>query len=206
MSEFRMEYDGDRLVIEKESLSNLDELVLSFVDILDSEGVDYVLVAGYVAILVGRSRSTEDIDVLIEPLDEGRTDALADALVDAGFWGVEEPLDAMYDRFSDGLATRVAPRGGAIPNFEVKPPRTEYDRRSLRGAVTAEFAGNAVRISPLELQIAFKLYLGAEKDFEDAAHLYFALGESLDTDRLESYVDELDVTDAYDRLRGLRDD
>lgn len=201
-----MEYDGDRLVIDKESTSNLDELVLSFVDVLGSEGVDYVLVAGYVAILAGRSRSTEDVDVIIEPLDESQADALADALAEAGFWGVEEPLDAMFERFDEGLATRVAPHGEAIPNVEVKPPRTDYDRRSLRDAVTAEFAGHTVRISPLELQIAFKLYLGSQTDFEDAAHLYLALGESLDTDRLESYIEQLDVTDEYDRLRGLRDD
>lgn len=201
-----MEYDGDRLVIEKESLSNLDELVLSFVEVLDGQGVDYVLVAGYVAILAGRSRSTEDVDVIVESLDEARTDALADALDEAGFWGVEEPLDAMFDRFEEGLAARVAPRGEAIPNVEMKPPRTDYDRRSLRDAVTARFAGHEVNVSPLELQVAFKLYLGSQTDFEDAAHLYLALGESLDTDRLEAYVDELDVTDAYDRLRGLRDD
>jgi hypothetical protein len=169
VSESPMEYDGDRLVIEKESLSNLDELVLSFVEVLDDEGVEYVLVAGYAAILLGRSRATEDVDVIIERLDEPRADALADALVEAGFWGVEESLDAMFDRFSEEPATRVAPRGEAIPNFEVKPPRTDYDRRSLRDAVDAEFAGHEVRISPLELQVAFKLYLGSQTDFEDAA-------------------------------------
>jgi hypothetical protein len=201
-----MEYDGDRLVIEKETLSNLDRLVLEFVSVLEDEEVEYVLVAGYVAILAGRSRSTEDVDVIIEPLDEERADALAAALVEAGFWGVEEPLEAMFDRFSEGLATRVAPHGEAIPNVEVKQPRTDYDRRSLRDAVTAAFAGHEVRVSPLELQVAFKLYLGSQTDFEDAAHLYLALGESLDTTRLEAYVDELAVTDTYDRLRGLRDD
>lgn len=201
-----MEYDGDRLVIEKESLSNLDELVLSFVDVLADEGVEYVLVAGYVAILAGRSRSTEDVDVIIEPLDEPRAMSLAEALADAGFWGVEEPLDAMFDRFTEGFATRVARQGEAIPNFEVKPPRTEYDRRSLEHAVTAAFAGHEVRVSPLELQVAYKLYLGSEKDFEDAAHLYLALGERLDTEQLESHVEELGVADEYERLQRLDDD
>jgi hypothetical protein len=196
-----MEYDGDRLVIEKESLSNLDELVLSFVEVLDDQGVDYVLVAGYVAILLGRSRSTEDVDVIIEPLSESETDTLAAALDEAGYWGVEEPLENMHDRLTDDIAARVAPEGEVIPNFEVVFPQDEYDRYSLDEAIEAELADRMLRIGPLELQIAYKLRLGSQKDFEDALHLYTVFADRLDREELERFVDGLDVTDRYERLR-----
>jgi hypothetical protein len=201
VSEFPMEYDGDRLVIEKETLSNLDEFVLQFTEVLDQAGVQYVVVAGYVAILLGRSRATEDVDVIIEPLSESETDALAEALDDAGYWGVEEPLEHMYDRQTDDIATRVAPDGKMIPNFEVVFPQDGYDRHSLSEAIVAELAGRTLRIGPLELQVAYKLHLGSQKDFEDALHLYTLFADRLDTEKLERFVDGFEVNDSYERLR-----
>lgn len=196
-----MEYDGDRLVIEKETLSNLDEFVLRFTEVLDRTGVQYVVVAGYVAILLGRSRATEDVDIIIEPLSESETDALAEALDDAGYWGVEEPLENMYDRLTDDIATRIAPDGEVIPNFEVVFPQDGYDRHSLTEAIEAELAGRTLRIGPLELQVAYKLHLGSQKDFEDALHLYTLFADRLDTEELERFVDGFEVNDSYERLR-----
>jgi hypothetical protein len=98
-------------------------------------------------------------------------------------------------------AARVAPDGEVIPNFEVVFPEDEYDRHSLEEAVEAEFGGRTLRIGPLELQIAYKLRLGSQKDFEDALHLYTVFGDRLDTEELERFVDGLDVADQYERLR-----
>ncbi|AZH24748.1 hypothetical protein [Haloplanus aerogenes] len=55
-------------------------------------------------------------------------------------------------------------------------------------------------IGPLELQITYKLYLGAPKDFEDAVHLYAMFKETLSTPELERWVTKLNVEDDYDRL------
>jgi len=49
-------------------LSNLDKFVLKFTNLL-SKHTDYVIVSGYVSILLGRSRSTEDIDLLVKQMD-----------------------------------------------------------------------------------------------------------------------------------------
>lgn len=49
--------------------NKLDELAVEFSSMLEELDVDHAFVAGYVAILVGRSRSTEDIDVLVERFD-----------------------------------------------------------------------------------------------------------------------------------------
>jgi hypothetical protein len=64
----------------------LDTLAIDFSRILSRLGIDHVFVAGYVAILAGRSRSTEDIDVFIEitrriprPLRSGRKPTTDDA-------------------------------------------------------------------------------------------------------------------------------
>jgi hypothetical protein len=46
-----------------------------------------------------------------------------------------------------------------------------------------------------------QVFLGSEKDFEDALHLYQVFEGQLDEDRLQRYVTELEVTEAYDELR-----
>jgi hypothetical protein len=53
-----------RQIILDRDLSQLDKFVLDFCTILD----EYVLVSGYVSILFGRSRATEDVDLLIPPM------------------------------------------------------------------------------------------------------------------------------------------
>jgi hypothetical protein len=43
------------------------------------------------------------------------------------------------------------------------------------------------------MQIAFKLKLGSEKDFEDARHLYKMFKEHLNINKLKSHISELGV-------------
>ncbi|GAD52501.1 hypothetical protein MBEHAL_1261 [Halarchaeum acidiphilum MH1-52-1] len=95
----------------------------------------------------------------------------------------------------------VAPDGQATPHLEVKFARDEFDWASLENAITARIGDETVPIGPLELQIAYKLYLGAEKDLEDAVHLYTMFEESLSVGRLEEWVSRLDVTEEYERLK-----
>lgn len=196
-----MKFDGDTLVVDR-TLSELDELVLEFVALLDEEGIQYTIVSGYVAILTGRSRATEEIDTVIERLPRERTTALADRLREEGYWGATMPLDELHETFSDGLRQRVAEEGTMIPNFELWFAKNDYERAALADPLIARVSDRELNISPFELQIAYKLFLGSEKDFEDALHLYSVFEEHLDEDRLQRYVTELEVTEAYDELRG----
>ena len=61
--------DGDTLSLSR-TLSDLDEDVIEFTEVLSACDVDYVVVSGYVAILTGRSRATEDVDVVLQVLTE----------------------------------------------------------------------------------------------------------------------------------------
>ena len=55
------------------------------------------------------------------------------------------------------------------------------------------FNGEKLKTSEIELQIAFKLSLGSDKDFEDARHLYNIFKEHLNTNLLRRQVSELKV-------------
>lgn len=62
-------FEEDELLVEHPP-NDLDELVIAFTGILDDLDVEHVYVSGYVAVLTGRSRATEDVDVLLERVDE----------------------------------------------------------------------------------------------------------------------------------------
>lgn len=196
-----MDYEDGVLRIDKE-LSKLDEFVVDVASILDELDVQYVVVSGYVAILAGRSRSTEDVDTVIERLSAAETERLVERLEEAGYWGATTPLEDLHGMLSDDMRVRIAKKGRMTPNFELWFPKNEYDRRALDDPLVADVSGHELNISPPEQQVAYKLFLGTEKDFEDALHLYTVFREQLDTDALERYVEELEVEDRYAELRG----
>ena len=203
-----MELSDDTLTVSRE-LSELDKDVLEFTQILDACDVNYVIVSGYVAILTGRSRSTEDIDVTLESLSETETEQLVTELKDHGYWGMAMPLDEMYSMLSEGSRIRIAEEGEMYPNFETWFVSNDVEREALSNPLTVTFDEEQIEISPLELQIAYKLRLAqaadslSGKDFEDALHLYLTFEERFNTEQLETYVKELGVEDYYAKLTGV---
>lgn len=107
------------------------------------------------------------------------------------------------EMFTGGDNIWVARDDEMVPHLEVKFVDDEYDRASLENKITARITsvGAELPIGPLELQIAYKLHLSAQKDFEDAFHLYTMFEESLRTTALEHGVERLGVADEYERLQ-----
>lgn len=195
-----IELREETLLVDREP-NDLDELAILFSTLLDEVGIGHVFISGYVAILTGRARATEDIDVLLAHTTSGKIDRLVTELDDNGLWGPAMPLDAMEEMLDDNIW--VARDGEMVPHLEAKFVTDEYDRAALENRITAKLTSvdAQVPIGPLELQIAYKLYLGAPKDFEDALHLYSLLEESLSTPALERWVRNLGVESDYERLK-----
>lgn len=195
-----IELRDDTLVIDRDP-NDLDELAIRFSKILDDLGIDHVFVSGYVAILTGRARSTEDIDVLLERIQPATVERLIITLETDGLWGPAMPLDRMEEMLEDNIW--IARDGEMVPHLEVKYVDDEYDRASLEHRITARLAraDADLPIGPLELQIAYKLFLQSPTDFEDAVHLFTLFEESLSIPDLERWVEKLDVGDEYARLK-----
>jgi hypothetical protein len=197
-----MELSEDRIRLHDVERNAYDELAIGTTAVLERLEVDYAVVAGYLAILLGRTRATEDVDVIVEPLSADRATALATALREAGYWGSAMPLDDLHETLAAGTNVRVAEDGEVVPNVELNYAADEYDRASIANAVVVEIDGAAFRVGEPELQVAYKLRLGSDKDVEDATHLLEVLDPILDEATLERYVTELGVEAAYDRLAG----
>jgi len=164
--------EGGRITLKRE-LSALDQFVLDFVPLLEKAGIEYVVVSGYVAIVFGRSRGTEDVDVLIRRPSAAEFHKLWE-LLEPGFecHNAETAEKALHEYLEAGLALRFSKKGEFIPNMEVKNAAHTLHQYALDNRLELLLNGRKVFISPLELQVAYKLYLGSEKDLEDARFLY----------------------------------
>lgn len=80
--------------------------------------------------------------------------------------------DAYKRYLSKGISLRFSRKDSYIPNIEFKFPKLEIDFWTLEKRIKVTLNDYQLFISPLELQIPFKLYLGSQKDIEDARHLY----------------------------------
>ncbi len=203
-----MKLTDNELEVSRE-LSKLDEDVLAFANILDSCDIEYVIVSGYVAILTGRSRSTEDIDIILESLSNTETEMLVAELENQGYWGMAMPLDEMYSMLNEGDRIRIAKEGEIFPNFETWFVSNDVEREALSNPLTVRFDEGQINVSPIELQIAYKLRLAQAagslrgKDFEDALHLYVTFEERFNREQLEAYVNDLGVTESYAELKRV---
>lgn len=195
-----IELRNGTLIVGREP-NRLDELAIAFSELLDHIGINHAYVTDYVSILAGRARSTEDVNVLIERIDEATADQLAERLAADGFWGPAMPLSSIYEMLDAGDNIWVAPEDQITPHLEVQFANDEFDRASLDNPITARIDAAEIPIAPLELQIAYKLHLGAQKDVEDAVHLYLLFKESLSVSQLETWVTRLDVEAEYGRLK-----
>lgn len=185
--------DGDRIVFNKE-LNALDNFVLSFIQILDGLELNYVIVSGYVAILFGRSRATEDIDLLISPISREQFSRLYHAVADKNYWILNATTEKeAFELLEEGMSIRIADNKKVIPNIELKFVKDEIDHYSLDKKIHVAIQKNVFLISPLEIQIAYKLYLGGEKDIEDAYFLYSLFKDELDIEELKKLIISLKV-------------
>ena len=194
-------FEGSRIEFERE-LSNLDKLVLKFTKILRENNVDYVIISGYVPILFGRSRETEDIDMFIGEMPFERFAVFWSALDKAGFECINapNPREGYNDYLQQKLALRFALKGRFIPNFELKFPESDLNIYSLKNKIEVVVNGKSLQTSCLELQIAFKLFLGSDKNIEDAIHLWHIFKKQLNQQLFMKFVVRLGVEDRVKEL------
>lgn len=197
-----IEYSEKGIKFEKE-LNSLDKFTIEFTTILNKLNITYSIVAGYIAILFGRSRSSEDIDIIVGKLSFEKFQELWKELYNSfECINSEDPREAYSDYLLKGIAIRFSKKDKFIPNIEVKFAKVELDFWTLRNKKEVIVNNNKLFISPLELQIPFKLLLGKggnEKDIEDAKYLYELFKDKIDLGILEQFNRKLNIEELFNR-------
>ncbi|MFA6460706.1 MAG: hypothetical protein WCV90_00435 [Candidatus Woesearchaeota archaeon] len=167
-----MEIIDEKHIVLKRDLNELDLFVLKFIRAIEKY-TPYVIISGYVALLFGRSRGTEDVDVFITPLDKEKFHLIYSELIQMGFWAINtDNEEELYSMLKSGLAIRFAEKGKVIPNMEVKFTKDIIDYITLEEKISVQTKQGELLISNLAFQVAYKRFiLTSPKDLEDALFL-----------------------------------
>lgn len=206
----KMEYVAEKKEIrfKEKVLDKLDKFTIDFVEILEKH-VDYVIVSGYVAIALGRTRASEDIDLLVPKMDMAKFVILFDDLIKRGYECANTSKSEEAYRILDEHAIRFY-KGIPLPNIEFKLISNDVHRNAFENRIELILKGKSLFISPLELQIAYKLSLmsnapleeiSSDKDFEDAKHLYDLFKDKLDMEKLLYFVRYFKVESKWELLQ-----
>ena len=195
MSDIEIVVSGNEIVMKEKTLTDLDKFVFEFLEIIPD--VRYVVVSGYLPILFGRSRGTEDVDILMERFDKTTFGELYNRLKNRKYYflnpgGVKE----LYQMLDEGLAVRISKEDMVIPNIELRFVKNEIERDSLENRIKLVLKNDTsyeLFISPIEVQIPYKLYLGSDKDIEDAVYLWEIFKSYLEREKLKRFMEKLKV-------------
>ena len=170
----------------------LDKFTEDFCDIVNNH-TKYIICSGFVAISHGRSRGTEDIDMIIEKLSLEKFEKLHQDLIKNGFECLQsENMKNIYDYLSRGDSVRYIRKGDYLPEMEIKFAKDELDNFQLNSRVKIPFTELNVYFPKIEEAIAFKEeYLKSEKDLEDARHLRIIYEEKLDEEYIKEFKERI---------------
>jgi len=172
--------------IDKE-LNELDKFVLDFIKILKKH-TNYVIISGYVSLLFGRARGTEDIDIFIEEITKESFIKLYQD-IERKYWCLNsDDVNEIYSYLKDGLPIRVAIKDQTIPNFKIKLAKNLLDKEAFKDSIIVKTTLGELKISSLERQIAFKkYYLKSDKDLEDSKHIETLFKKNINYNKVEEY-------------------
>lgn len=183
----------DKRIISDKTI--LDEFAESFCKIIDKY-TKYIICSGFVAISHGRTRGTEDIDMIIEKISKEKFLELHKDLLKNNFICMQSdnPID-LYDMYLDrGNSIRYVwdDEGFFPPEMEVKFAKDEIDLDQLRNRTKLPLSGLDIFFSPIEDNIAFKEgFLKSDKDIEDAKHLRIIYEETINEEKINKIKEKI---------------
>ncbi|PIN93358.1 hypothetical protein COU54_03375 [Candidatus Pacearchaeota archaeon CG10_big_fil_rev_8_21_14_0_10_31_24] len=167
----------------------LDTFTEDFCNIVDKH-CKYIICSGFVAIAHGRSRGTEDIDMIIEKISNLEFEKLHKDLISHDFICIQsDNPKVIFDTYlSKDISVRYVKKGDGYfpPEMEVKFAKDDLDEEQINARVQLPLTGLDIYFSTIESNIAFKEeYLKSEKDIEDARHLRIIYKEKINEDEIK---------------------
>lgn len=166
----------------------LDKFVEDFCAIMEKHA-KYIICSGFVAIAHGRTRGTEDIDMIIERISEEKFKKLHEDLVKNGFQCMQsDDAEKLYEKYlNEGISIRYVLKSDSFapPEMEVKFAKDSLDEEQIKERQKLPLTGLNIYFSSIESNIAFKEeYLKSDKDLEDAKHLRIIYRGKFDNDKV----------------------
>jgi hypothetical protein len=156
--------------------------------VLNGLGVDYVLVGAVAVSGWGVTRTTADVDVIID-LKENDASRFAFAFAERGFSVAETDIRAALREQSHFTVFD----NNSSYHIDAKGVYGEAERETLTSRKLVELEGVETFLASAEDTIANKLLYGSEQDLRDAEGIFARQLEKLDLERLRRLCKRLGV-------------
>jgi hypothetical protein len=165
----------------------LDKFVEDVCSIVEKH-CKYIVVSGFVAIAHGRSRGTEDIDMIIERISASEFQKLHQDLREGGYECIQgDNVKSLYvDYLSENSSLRYVMEGTFVPELELKLAKDRLDEDQLANRTKLPLTGLDIYFSSIETNIAFKEeLLKSDKDMEDSRHLRIIYSDQINEEEID---------------------
>jgi len=158
----------------------LDKFCEDFCKIIEKH-CKYIIVSGFVAIASGRTRGTEDIDMIIEKLDLKKWKNLFEDLKKRGFICMQtNQAEDSFKYLKDKTSIRFTRKDLELPEMEIKFSKDLLDEYQIKTREKLHLTKLDVWFSNINMNIAFKEeLLKSPKDLEDSRHLRIVYSEKV---------------------------
>ncbi len=172
----------------------LDKFAENFAEVVEKH-CRYIIVSGFVSIAHGRSRSTEDIDMILERISKEKFISLHNDLIKAGFICIQsDNPEIIYDDYlKENNSIRYTNNKEFFPpEMEIKLAKDSIDEMQLKERKKFPITGLDVWFSSIESNIAFKEeLLKSQKDIEDAKHLRIIYKNEISEDKIREIKEQI---------------
>ncbi|MFA5173575.1 MAG: hypothetical protein WC438_00150 [Candidatus Pacearchaeota archaeon] len=181
-----------RVVDDRTILDKFAEEICSIIE----KHAKYIVCSGFVAIAHGRTRGTEDIDMIIEKISEKKFIEMHNDLVQNKFACMQSdnPKVIYNEYLIKGNSVRyvINEKGYFPPEMKIKFPKDELDLEQLKERTKLPLTQLNIYFSSIESNIAFKEeYLKTDKDIEDAKHLRIIYEGQIDNNKINEIKNKI---------------
>ncbi len=182
----------DGVIIIERDLTKLDMFLKDFLNVLKKYS-DYLVVSGFVSISTGRTRGTEDIDVLVPIMNKDKFSILFRDMQKNGFWCYQgDTAEEAYLYVKNMNSIRFARTNEIFPNIEFIPINEEREAKYFEFTHPQRIKVKSFefKIPPVEFEILYKeIILKGKKDIADARHLRTFFSEIIKKEKFKEYED-----------------
>ena len=177
--------------MDSNSLISALKLICTY---LNDKKVPYVIVGGISVIAWGRSRTTDDIDIILDHRLLNINDFVS-YLTENNFFADIDDFQGFNSKdhctifFKDGLF-----------RIDIIGIYNQDNQTSVDNAVLIEFYNVKIRIDNPESLIAHKLLFSSDQDIEDAYAILIRLDNKIDKELLLWYAERLNVVEKLKKL------
>ncbi len=169
-------------------MRRFDELILLVGQYFLEKNIRYAIRGGVAVLFQGRFRTTEDIDVIVNPEKFNIQD----------FVDFCEEIKLTVDPYDlqEGLTDRSQITLMDFPNsirIDMRYAFTEWDKGAIKQAEIFSYKNQKIYVINPEYLIVNKIYKGGRIDIEDAYSVYFQNKLRIDFKLMEQLADLLDV-------------